>query len=204
VSKKIQINQEVYIAPKMLGKYENGQPIVIDEKNNNTKLNPNILEDKIKIYEREVEEWFLKPTLKLLNDENVFNNSFLILMTCMSYIEGVEQYKKGSTSNRNSKVFFISSMNEIFPNQFKEGNINKLYSDVRNGLFHNGMSKSSMIFNNTYIDALKFEDNGIIRINPTKFLKAISNDFSNYVQKLNDTQNTELRSNFNNIFTVLT
>lgn len=77
----------------MLGKYENGTPIVIDELNN-LRLDPNNIEDKIKIYEREVKEWFLEPTLKLLNDENVFNNSFLILMTCMAYIEGVEQYKE--------------------------------------------------------------------------------------------------------------
>lgn len=202
MSKKIQIDEEIYVAPKMLGKYENGLPVVIDELNNE-KLNPAILEDKIKIYEREVTEWFLKPTLNLLDEENVFNNSFLILMTCMSYIEGVEQYKQGNSSNRKSKEFFISSIKKIFSNQLEEINIVKLYTDVRNGLFHNGMSKSSMIFNNTYDKALNFQDNGIVEINPTKFLQAISDDFSTYVQDLKNNSNTELRDNFTCIFTVL-
>ena len=56
--KQIQINQEIYLAPEILGKTENGEPVAIDERNNNEKLNPRDIDHKIKIYEREVKPIF--------------------------------------------------------------------------------------------------------------------------------------------------
>lgn len=94
-------------------------------------------------------------------------------------------------------------MNKIFSSQFDEEKIKKLYNDVRNGLFHNGMSKSSMIFNNTFDEALQFQDDDIIKINPTKFLETIRDDFSSYIQELENSQNVTSRDNFTRIFTVL-
>ncbi len=201
MSKKIQNGDEIYVAPKMLGKYENGNPIIIDELSAAT-LDPNNLEHKIKIYEREVQGWFLEPASKLLNDEDVFNNSFLILMICMAYIEGVKQYREGKSSNGQSRNFFIDSIQRIFPGLFSDDNSKQLYNDVRSGLFHNGMSKSSVIFNNTFPEALDFSNNKI-NINPTMLLKVIQDDFSQYIQDLNNTQNTTLRTKFDTIFTVL-
>ena len=102
MSKQILRSEEIYVAPQMLGKYEDRTPVVIDEKNNNEKLYPTNIEHKIKIYEREVNEWFLVPATKLLEQDNS-NYSFIVLMVCMSYLEGVEQYKTGIESNRRSK-----------------------------------------------------------------------------------------------------
>ena len=105
MSKQIQRDEEIYVAPEMLGKYEEQTPVVIDERNQNNRLDPTNIDDKIKIYEREVKGWFLEPARSLLIQDD-FNNSFLVLMVCMAYLEGVEQYKTGIESNGRSKEFF--------------------------------------------------------------------------------------------------
>ena len=198
MSKSIINGEEIYVAPKMLGKVKDGAPIVIDEEKNAI-LDPNNLDDKIKIYEREVTEWFIQPALESLNN-NSFLNSYLALMVCMSYVEGVEQYRQGSHSRRKSKKFFTNSINQIFPNKYSNKNIEKLYTEVRCGLFHNGMTNGSMIFNNEYPDSIKFENNKLIRVNPSKLLLDIKKNFQEYIKELKIQENTEIRTNFNKMF----
>ena len=100
--KQIQRSEEIYLAPDILGRYENDIPVIVDERNEDTRLDPNDVNHKILIYEREVKEWFLEPASILL-EEDSFKNSFIVLMVCMAYFEGVEQYKTGIESNRRSK-----------------------------------------------------------------------------------------------------
>lgn len=181
MSKQILRNQEIYLAPGILGKFENGTPVAVDERNNGARLNPRDIDDKITIYEREVNEWFLNRASDLLN-YNRFDNSFIVLMVCMSYVEGVEQYKTGIESNRRSKECFVDSIKRLYPDTFQDRDLNKLYVKTRCGLFHNGMVKGGVIFNNSFPEAIKFENNGeIIKINPTKLLEDIKEDFHNYV-----------------------
>jgi hypothetical protein len=210
MSKQIQRDEEIYVAPEMLGKYESGTPVVIDERNSNGRLDPTNVEHKIEIYEREVKEWFLKPAQDLLT-QNSFKNSFLVLMVCMSYIEGVEQYKTGIDSSRRSKDCFIDSIRRLYPDQYNDGDIGKLYSKSRCGLFHNGMVKGGVIFNNSYEDIIKFEQNGeVIKINPQKLLQDVENDFDRYINELKnidnnsrDRNNRTARENFDRMFSVL-
>ncbi len=210
MSKQIQRNEEIYVAPQMLGKYEGGTPVVIDERNPNERLTPTNIEDKIKIYEREVKEWFLKPATDLLS-QDCFNNSFLVLMVCMSYIEGVEQYKTGIDSSRRSKECFIDSVKRLYPGKYLDGDVGKLYSKSRCGLFHNGMVKGGVIFNNTFADVIKFEKNGeVIKINPKALLDDIKNDFERYINELKDINNINrdensrtCRENFDRMFSIL-
>ena len=42
-------------------------------------LDPRILDDKIKVYERQVKDWFLIPAERLSKSRNM-NNGFLVLM----------------------------------------------------------------------------------------------------------------------------
>jgi hypothetical protein len=68
-----------------------GLPCVIDILANRN-LNADDIYDKFTIYERQVQEWFLIPATRLVNTQN---SGFIILMTCLSYIEGIEQYRTG-------------------------------------------------------------------------------------------------------------
>lgn len=207
--KQIERNREIYIAPEILGKYENGVPVAIDERNN-IRLDPREIEDKITIYEREVKEWFLGPAEALLNHNN-FRTSFIVLMVCMSYFEGVEQYKTGVESNRRSKECFIDSVKRVYDNRFQHRDIEKLYSKSRCGLFHNGMVKGGVTFSDSLEDVMVFENNGeIIRINPRRLLLDIKTDFENYLGELRSLNNSSsderlgiLRENFDRMFSVL-
>ena len=209
MSKQIQRNEEIYLAPGILGKYESDIPVAIDERNNNERLDPRNINHKIIIYEREVKEWFLNPSSNLL-EQNSFYNSFIVLMVCMSYIEGVEQYKTGVESNRRSKDCFADSIKRLYPGKYQDKDINKLYAKSRCGLFHNGMVKGGVVFNNSYQEVIEFENNGeVIKVNPTILLADIKRDFEAYIIELKSSTSEVnervrvLRENFDRMFSVL-
>lgn len=203
MSKQIRQEEDIYLAPGVLGRYENGIPVVVDERNNDERLDPRDLDDKIKIYTQEVNGWFLEPASDLILQTG-FRNSFIVLMVCLAYLEGVEQYKMGRTSNNQSRSFFINSFKRLYPDRFSDTQIGVLYTKARCGLFHNGMVRGGVIFNNTYDEPIEFQDNGdTIRINPRLLLEDIKSDFRQYISELSDSANVTTRQNFNRIFTVL-
>ncbi|MEA5580756.1 hypothetical protein VB620_05295 [Nodularia harveyana UHCC-0300] len=207
--KQIKPGVKIYVAVEMLGHICNGEFIVTDERNDQ-ELNPRNIDDKIKIYRREVEEWFLLPAKKLL-EENNFNNAFIVLMVCMSYLEGVQQYKTGissSTARGYSERYFKDSIRRLYPGQFdNNGHLIKLYDQARCGLFHDGMVRGSVRFKNDYPEAIKFKNNGkIIEINPTKLLNDIVDDFKKYINELEDINNDKsetARENFDKMYKLL-
>lgn len=209
MSKQISRDREIYVAAEMLGKYENGIPIVIDERNDE-RLNPKNVDDKIRIYEREVEEWFLKPASNLLA-QNSFNNSFVVLMICMAYIEGVEQYKTGVGSRNKSEEYFKASIKRLYPDKFEDADLAGFYVKARCGLFHNGMVRGGVEFSNSFEKPIEFLSNGsVVRVNPTLLLKDIKDDFKRYINELKGTDNTAsqdslrtIRQNFDRMFSVL-
>lgn len=195
--KRIRNNENVYIASDILGIYEDGQYVAQDEKNNVT-LNPNNINDKIKIYERQVKEWFINRAVSLTSEKN----DFIILMICMSYFEGVEEYKTGGSSNGRSRQFLINSLHRIYANQFDDESYDRLYSQSRCGLFHNGMTRGDIIIDRSFVASLEFTEENI-KINPKKLLLDIKDDFKKYIQDLQNENNTELRDNFNRMYFIL-
>jgi len=210
MSKKIIKGKSIHIALNMIGSYENEDPIIHDT-DKNEKIDPREIESKIKIYEREVMGWFINPAKDLLED-NPMANSFLVIMVCMSYIEGVEQYKSGRSSANRSRECFIDSLKKIYPNKFSNDELQRLYDKSRCGLFHNGMVKEGVIFNNDdFPEPLAFDENEeYIKINPTLLLADLEKDFNSYLQKLRESlthhDNNELqnlRNNFDTMFNVI-
>ena len=196
MAKKLRENP-ILIAPEILGWIDvHGNPIVLDERNGNTVLDPTNIDHKIIIYKRQVEDWFLNPASKLIKYKNR-NKGFIVLMICLSYIEGIEQFKRGQSSRRRSAEFFVSSMNRIYPGQYQEHQLNDLYHEARCGLFHNGMVEGRIIISNFYAASLQFEQDDI-KINPMKFLKDIKEDFGNYITNISI--NGQLRTNFDNMY----
>lgn len=202
MSKKMLHGEEIYLAPGIRGSIENGAPEIIDEMTG-LKLNPNCFLDQVKIYEREVKGWFLEPAQTMLNS-NASSNSFIVLMVCMAYIEGVEQYKSGKSSNRQSQEFFIRSVKGIYGNRFVEKNLVGLYKKTRCGLFHNGMVGGGVLFNNEWEDVMEFDSTKEeIRINPSILLKDLRGDFEDYIESLNRSEeNSVIRTNFQRIFSI--
>lgn len=196
MAKRIIRSEPIYIAPEILGFYEGNTPKAFDERKLR-QLNPNDTDDKIYIYERQVNEWFLNKASRFLKSNG---NGFIVLMICLSYLEGVEQYKQGISSIRRSGEFFRNSIHKLYPNTFSDNDLTQLYEEARCGLFHNGMVSGKIIIDNTYSNAIEFPDLDTIRISPEKLLFDIKNDFKCYVSELRDKKNTSIRNNFNYMF----
>jgi hypothetical protein len=189
----------IYLAPKIRGLIRSdGSTEVYDEKHKEY-LNPNSIDGKIIIYERQVKEWFLERASRLLKGEN---NGFIVLMISTSYIEGVQQYINGQSSNRESKTVFKQGLNRIFSLSVEDRKLNDFYSQVRCGLFHNGMSDNQVIISYSFPIPIDFSEYNTIKINPKTILDEIRKDFRNYISKLKKQANVTERENFNRMFSV--
>lgn len=195
--KRIRRDYPIYIAPDITGFYDNGGNAKAFDERTKTELNPNTIDDKIYIYERQVRKWFLDKATKLVKGKN---NGFLVLMICLSYLEGVEQYIQGQVSNSRSKEFFRNSMHRIYPGLFQNDELNELYSEARCGLFHNGMVSGKILISLSYADSITIPDLDTIQINPQNFLIDIKQDFKKYLAILRDTRNILPREKFNGLF----
>jgi len=189
-------DSEIYIAPKILGVIKENKYIVTDEESN-SELDIDNIDDKIFIYERQVKAWFLDRAKELLNSDD---NQFIILMICVTYFEGVQQYIDGKNSNKASKIFFVRSVKRIFPSLIDK-DLEDLYSDARCGLFHSGMVKKKTILSNDFPEAIDFSVTDRIKVNPRKLLEEIIIDFDKYLIDLRDSNNVDLRKNFNFLYT---
>ena len=196
MAKRVRRDYPIYIAPDILGYYENNMPNALDERKSK-QLNPDNVDDKIYIYERQVNEWFLNRASRLVKGKY---NGFIVLMVCLSYLEGVEQYRQGIRSNGCSKEFFRESINKIYLNCFSENELNELYSEARCGLFHNGMVSGKIVIDNTFRNAIEFPNTDTININPKKLLLDIKHDFKYYILELRDSNNIDTRDKFNRMF----
>ena len=198
MSKRLRLTP-IHIAPNILGYLDDhGTPHIIN-KCTRENLSPYDINDKIVVYKAQVNGWFLEPAERLLKSR--CNTGFIVLMICLSYIEGVEQYRRGMSSNRNSRSFFISGLKRICPYlNHEDYNLELLYKEARCGLFHNGMVEKRIIINNSFSPSIKFEEDDI-KISPSKLLRDIKNDFNAYLDEL--TTNPELRGNFARMFSNL-
>ncbi|MBU0712908.1 hypothetical protein KKA87_13470 [bacterium] len=181
MSKKLRRGVKLYIAPDILGWMDDHDEPVVKDERNNTYLDPRNIDDKIIIYERQVKDWFLAPATKCTK---TWNNGFIIMMICMSYLEGVEQYKSGQSSNNNSREFFKRSIHRLYPNKYDDNHLDELYSEARCGLFHDGMVRGKIIYNYSFQEPLEFGDYDTIKLNPKKLLEDIKSDFKAFIESL--------------------
>lgn len=195
MSKKLR-RDPINIAPEIVGWLdENYNPHVIDNRTGRV-LDPRNVNHKIEIYERQVKDWFLIPATNLTKYRNK-NKGFIVLMICLSYLEGIEQYRRGQNSNGNSRRFFVSAMERLYPNEFQNHQLEDFYSEARCGLFHNGMVRGKIIINNGFQKSIEF-NGGDIKVSPSKFLNDITDDFERYLQELRT--NEQSRNTFDQMY----
>ena len=194
-------DEPIYLAPNIVAcRGEKYDPIIIDE-NSGKQLCASDIDDKILIYKRQVEEWFLNRAKEILKNDD--KNIFIVLMIATSYIEGVEQYRTGRTSEHKSKEMFLDGIKRIFSLQgVDKSQLENLYKHLRCGLFHNGMSGDMIVLNCNFEKAINFSAN-TIDINPKLFLETVIWDFNKYIEDLSNTDNKELRLNFDIMFDIV-
>ncbi len=167
-----------------------------DENEIEETLNSNDIETKILVYEDRVKGWFLDFGRKLTKETN---SEFIVLMICMNYLEGNQQFREGkSSSNRGSGKMLKRALKRIFPESSGD-DIDYLIDKVRHGLFHEGMTKSGAVLRyGLSVPFFSFTINSEkwIEIEPSLFLKNIEMDFKSYIYTLKNKDNKKERRNF--------
>jgi hypothetical protein len=163
----------------------------------------------IKIFKDRFETRFFKPLNVLLkhDDEKIkFYSGFTVLAIDCLLIETFNQFYHGIDESddkfkpncKTFKDFFERS--EYFKTDFdEEEKIAIFYKHIRCGLLHQGETKEDSKINLKKKDLITIiENNGIksIELNRDKFHKKVKDYFDDYIEKLKDSSQTDLRSKF--------
>jgi len=191
--------KEICIAPGITGQRDERGNVVITDRSNDEPLHPEAkMEHKIRIFERQVNGWFLERAASLCGEEK---NGFVVLMIATAYIEGVEQYRQGRESKWASEEFFTCGVKRIFGiSDNVDSRLCHLYKELRCGLFHNGMTGPSIRIHYDYAEPIDLSEENIIKINQKLFLKKVQRDFEQYLKGLRDGRRKKLRDNFSRIY----
>jgi hypothetical protein len=204
--KKIMPGSSIYVAYKMRGEVDKNQNYTVwDERNPGSTLDPTDPKDKITIYERQVQGWFLEPAFTMLSHMKD-QASFAILAICFSYLEGVEQYREGQQSRNRSRELFKKSFKRVFGEQtLDDQKIDVLYEQGRCGLFHDGMTRSGVICDTSLTTAFQPINNQgttLIHFHHEYLLERIWEDFRNYIHLLRSGDD-ELVNNFTRMYNLV-
>lgn len=193
---------------------------LIDEENPNEPLVITNINDKITIFEREVKQWIIHPMWTLLRDDFIidennkatyfkykpFKNAIFILFGIFSYLEKIQRYHEKIKKNDleiDSTHILCNGIRRIFSSLNCDMQRN-IINETRNQMMHTGMIGDGVLLNYIYEKEIEYiPQNNEIKINPHKMLKAIEEDFENYIQKLKDpkdTENEKLIENFKKVF----
>ena len=188
------LSPNYYVSPEYPNKVftikEEKEPYEID------KILENDIETKILIYEDRVKGWFLNFARKLTKERN---SEFVVLMICINYLEGNQQFREGKNSSKGESTGMLKkSLKRIFP-EINEDILDKLIDKVRHGLFHDGMTRRGVLLR--YGLSLPFftftlDNYEWIELDPSIFLRKVQNDFEDYIARLKNKENKVERENF--------
>lgn len=199
MAKKIHI-EGINLAPGIVGWMDNGVPKAYDT-DERVWLDLEKVDDKIKIFEKQVKGWFLEVSNMLVVDPH--KNGFVILMICLSYFEGIEQMYQGKrTPKYKAGTYFQNAVERVFP-QLTNGVIKDiLWKAGRNSLFHNGMTGGKIILDSDRENTFTYDGNWLI-INPTSIARGVLEHFKSYIADLKNEENVDMRRNFDRMFSNL-
>ena len=182
---------------------------------------------KIDIFEARVADWTLAVAQRLVDTDRAAG--FATLAIVASYFEMIIQYRDGAPGKGASKATFQKGIAWVFPSLSMYGDhaareiADAVYDEVRNGLYHDGATRSKVRISNSFACPLAGVMRGhpktitlgssveiaipstqdsvaTVDVNPRQFVAALSNHFSSYLAELRDPANDELRANFERRF----
>jgi hypothetical protein len=211
------INESYYLCEGLWLDKESKQ--LIDKNKNDAIIDIKEFENKVYIFIQEVKEWIFHPMDILLNDDKnnksiykPFKNSIFILHGVFSYLEKIERYKIGRNydeNNSQSTKILMDSFQKIFKQNNKDyckKKIENILNATRNSLAHTGNIGDKVLVNYDYENSNAVEYIGSnkefekVELNPSKMIEEIKIDFQNYLKKLINPNETELRENFEKVF----
>jgi len=160
------------------------------------------LDQKIDVFADRVRGWQLDIAQQCAS---IPHSGFAVLHIVTSYFEMIAKFKAGYAQSGGSKRYFKEGIYDVFPDlrnlpqNLQDAVIEKLYEDVRCGLYHGGITGPSIILTGDVKEPIAGNDSQII-INPRLFVSSIQENFNSYIQKLRDSNNVILRNNFETRF----
>ncbi len=164
------------------------------------------LENKILIYEDRQKTWFFdvaeylkirNKEIKILGDGSEFDTNeagFVILIIAVAYLESNQKYRNGQLK-QSSTGRIKTALERIIP-EMNNNQIKIFVDGVRNGLFHDGITKKGVFINASQNEIFIHNNEGNLIINPNTFLEATKKDFENYISTLKNAQNISDREKF--------
>jgi hypothetical protein len=154
---------------------------------------------KIDVYEDRVRNWFLRLAAELTaNGESPAD--YVALAVTVAYIEGVEQYRRGSVAPRGSRGrWFVEGAARVFPGTRQE-TLTRLWKAVRCGLFHSGFTEGPVLLSHNEPEALRAAADGFLHINPARLVHRTIADFDSFIEALRQGSSSELTRTFTKLW----
>lgn len=180
---------------------------------------PHSLEAKITLFEDRVLGWKLDIADQLINGSPeklpIRHSGYATLDIVVSYFEMIAKYEDGFIGRR-SEEYFKKGVYSVFP-EFKNipspaqtslssvGNVVSLidvvldlmYEGIRCGLYHSGITNGKIFLTGEIDTPMAFElQNQMLIVNPHLLVPKLKAHLRDYVAKLRDLNNTDLRTQF--------
>jgi len=180
---------------------------------------PHSLETKITLFEDRVLGWKLNIADQLINGGQeksaIKHSGYATLDIIVSYFEMIAKYEDGFTG-RKSEEYFKKGVYSVFP-EFKNipppaqtplspvGNVVSLidivldlmYEGMRCGLYHSGITNGKIFLTGEIKTPMGFElQNQMLIVNPHLLVPKLKAHLNDYVARLRDVNNTNLRAKF--------
>jgi hypothetical protein len=153
---------------------------------------------KVDVYEDRVRKWFLDIALRETGESDA-PGDYVALSIALAYVEGVEQYRRGAAApQRQRGMWFRESAARIFPLARPDA-LNQLWKAVRCSLFHSGFTEGPVLVSRQSDEALS-EFRGFLYINPAAFVRAVLNDFDQFLRELREKPNDTIARNFQTLW----
>ncbi len=181
---------------------------------------PKTLEDQIDLIFAQIDGWHLEvadrcingwnikekqsiDTVNLLNQQtnHVPDAGWAVLQMVLNYFETIAWLKLGSKSYKSKHYeLFEWGVLDVFPElENRKSEIKKiLWGQFRTGLYHYGPIKGNVVLTHTVdTQPLIFDDTQkAFILDPHKFIPKLRTHFREYCDRLNDTNESDLRDKF--------
>ena len=157
------------------------------------------LEDKIEVFIARIEGWQIGVAKEIIQ-KGITHRGFALLHIILSYFEMLGKYLDGFIKERKSRFYFTKGVKATFPEigEEEEAFLDALYENVRNGLYHVGMTKINVMLRDDIPGSIGFNpERKILVISPDRLVEDLDIRFHEYATQLrNPRKNLDIRRKF--------
>ena len=170
------------------------------------------LDQKIEIFSERVLGWQIDVAEEMsrqffealaMSDEGkpMRHCGFAVVSVIFSYFETIAQYLQGASSHRQSVDFFECGFRSVYPaSGFDEYQIRTIYANIRCGMYHSGLTRPGVNIYEGHRPTVQYDSEGRLLLNPFTLIQDVKQHFFDYVARLRNGSEPELRQRFETVF----